>query len=236
MLVRLDDLDSCDVILDARHITSYGQGHLPGARHIGLEQLIQTDRYGSHMVAPPDVVTSVFGDLGIDHTKKVVVYGDVPDPSAARVAWTLAYYGHRQVYVLAESMYGLDLTTQTYSIQPVRFEPHIQDDMRSTHKDMDKSHHIRDARSFPEYMAGHIPGAILTPYQSGISPDGSSYLDAAELRRIYGEPTDTPVICYCMHGHRAASLLVQLYHAGYERVSLYDGSFVQWHGMGLPLE
>jgi thiosulfate/3-mercaptopyruvate sulfurtransferase len=37
---------------------------------------------------------------------------------------------------------------------------------------------------------------------------------------------DSEIVCYCMHGHRASSLFVQLFIAGYDKVKLYDGSFV----------
>jgi len=42
----------------------------------------------------------VFGSFGIDDAKKVVVYGEQDDPAAARVAWSLMYYGHLNTAML----------------------------------------------------------------------------------------------------------------------------------------
>ena len=38
--------------------------------------------------------------FGIDDSKTIVVYGEYPNPSAARVVWTLMYYGHPNVKFL----------------------------------------------------------------------------------------------------------------------------------------
>ena len=42
----------------------------------------------------------IFTDMGINDTKLVIVYGDYPDPSLARIVWTLIYFGHKNVKIL----------------------------------------------------------------------------------------------------------------------------------------
>jgi thiosulfate/3-mercaptopyruvate sulfurtransferase len=39
-----------------------------------------------------------------------------------------------------------------------------------------------------------------------------------------------------MHGHRASSLFYQAKLAGFDKVRLYDGSFIDWYFKKLPLE
>jgi thiosulfate/3-mercaptopyruvate sulfurtransferase len=47
---------------------------------------------------------------------------------------------------------------------------------------------------------------------------------------------DKEIVCYCLHGHRASNLFLQLKIAGFEKVKLYDGSFAEWNGKGFALE
>jgi 3-mercaptopyruvate sulfurtransferase SseA len=42
----------------------------------------------------------VFGGLGIDNSKKVIVYGEPDDPSSARIARSIIYHGHTDVRML----------------------------------------------------------------------------------------------------------------------------------------
>lgn len=231
------------VVLDARPRVSYLYGHIPGSLSATIESVVEQDRYGAHLVIPPRQAAKTFGGMGIDETKKVVVYGDMMDPSAARVAWTLLYYGHSEVSVLNApigALQGVSPSRKREEARQAQFVPKANPSVRAEPDVLSGQHDfvVADARTPQEYMAGHLPGAVLIPYTDGISDGGASFRNAEGLRGIFGglAPEDREIVCYCMHGHRAASLLVQMKHAGYERVRLYDGSFVQWSGLGLPLE
>ena len=77
------------VILDTRPKTMFLYGHLPQAQSLTIEQVIKFDQFGSNLVNDEEKISSIFGSLGIDKTKTVIVVGDSMDPSAARIAWTL---------------------------------------------------------------------------------------------------------------------------------------------------
>lgn len=224
------------LLLDARDYTQYRAGHLPGALGVSLGDFICQDRYGAHLACPPESASRILRDMGITKNQKVTIYGDIIDPAAARIAWTLSYVGCDDISILGST--PTDMTDTTLqSIPPSQFTYSIRSELRATSDDLEGVTLV-DARTPMEYMAGHIPNAISMPYTMGITDDGHSMRTAIQLRSIFGriaKPDDT-IICYCAHGHRASSVWAQMIHAGYRDVRVYDGSFVQWTGMGLPVQ
>ena len=88
-------------------------------------------------------------------------------------------------------------------------------------------------------MMGHLPNSKLIPFTEGISFTGNLFQEKDLLGKLFSEnqiSKDSEIVCYCMHGHRASSLFFQLLIAGHDKVKLYDGSFIEWHGRGLRLE
>ena len=52
------------------------------------------------VVGQPEPIAELFGHQGIDENVHVVVYDEGVSTAAARVFWTLEYYGHPRVSVL----------------------------------------------------------------------------------------------------------------------------------------
>ena len=235
------------IILDTRPKTMFLNGHLPNSQSLTIEQVIKFDQYGSNLVDDEDKLSSLFGSLGIDDTKTVIVIGDSMDPSVARITWTLLYLGHKNTLILDSNISGLqgkgfEFTKKTFSPKPLSFSPNINLKIRIESKHLNENLNnfvILDARTPQEFMMGHLPNSILIPFTEGISFTGNLFQEKDFLENIFSKNNvskESEIVCYCMHGHRASSLLVQLFIAGYEKVKLYDGSFVEWHGRGLPLE
>lgn len=233
------------VILDTRPKVAYLYGHLPNALSLTIEHMIKLDQYGSNLAPDTEIATQIFSSLGIDKTKTVLIYGDPMDPSSARIAWTLLYFGHKETFLLDSNVQelsknGIELTRKLGQPKPSVFVPIINNDIRilSDHlKDNLEKYTILDARTFQEYVSGHIPGSILKPYSDGISYLGHLFNDTTSLQTLFSDISkDKQIVCYCMHGHRASSLFFQLKVAGFGNVKLYDGSFVEWWGKRLRLE
>jgi thiosulfate/3-mercaptopyruvate sulfurtransferase len=56
---------------------------------------------GANLVIESAAVEKVFGSLGIDDSKKVIVYGEQDDPSSARIARSIIiYHGYTDVKML----------------------------------------------------------------------------------------------------------------------------------------
>ena len=82
---------------------------------------------------------------------------------------------------------------------------------------------VVDVRFRSEFDAGHVHGAINTPF---FAPD------TAKLP----PDKDTELVIYCGHGQRAwiAQQLLALH--GYRNSSLLEGHIKGWRGAALPLE
>ena len=235
------------VILDTRPKTMYLYGHLPNSQNLTVEQIIKFDKFGSNLVPDSDYASSIFGSLGIDNTKTVLIVGDSIDPSATRIAWTLLYFGHEKTFLLDSNI--SELKPQGFEFtkipsKPIRriFTPKVNTKIRIESKYLHENlsrFAILDARTPQEYMMGHIPKSKLIPFTEGIGVNGKFFQEKDSLEKIFLDKKiskNSEIVCYCMHGHRASSLFFQLLEAGFENVKLYDGSFVEWHGRGLPLE
>lgn len=235
------------VIIDTRPRTAYMYGHIKNSISIQIDQLIRINEYGAHLAPNPDEASKFLGSLGIDDTKTVIVTGEQMDPSVARIAWTLFYLGHEDTKILDTSIatwqsLGLGLVRPQKKLTPTEFIPKIQNSLRikaDELKDIMDNVVILDARSPQEYFGGHIPKSILLPFTDGLGQNGFIFDSKESLESAFQQkqiPSDKELICYCTHGHRASSLFLQLQIAGYDKVRLYDGSFIDWNSKRLRLE
>jgi 3-mercaptopyruvate sulfurtransferase SseA len=88
---------------------------------------------------------------------------------------------------------------------------------------------LTDVREPEEIISsGRIPGAINIPITSAVQ---SFHIGADDFIDLYGfekpEPS-TPLIMYCKAGIRARSAAGLAQHAGFENVSEYPGSWLDW--------
>lgn len=241
---HIDDPDL--VILDTRPKVAYMYGHIQNSISLTVEQVIKLSQHGAHLVPDAESCSELFGSVGIDETKTVIVAGESMDPSVARVAWTLMYLGHDNTKILDVGIgtwqnLGLAMTRAPKKLPTAKFTPKPNSKIRIESEDLKDSLEkvtIIDARSPQEYFGGHLPGSILSPFTDGLGKNGFVFDDRESLENLYGGkiPKDKEIVCYCMHGHRASSIFYQLKIAGYENVKLYDGSFIDWYSKRLPLE
>lgn len=102
-----------------------------------------------------------------------------------------------------------------------------------------------DTRSIPEFNGdsydyqprkGHIPGAILFPYDDMFSgPEKLSYIGKNQFLSKIGAFSDKPTVSYCEVGVRAAlyAVLHEIYQG--EIVRVYDGSIMEWGAHNEPV-
>jgi len=234
-------------IVDMRPVDDYTQGHIPGAVQLDLAAVRTTTDGVRGQVAPPETVEAVLGKLGIDADTTVVIYDADTGIDAARLFWTLEYYGHQDVHLLdggwgAWQRAGREASTEPLAVAPKTFvaRPHpelIADaGWMLAHLD-DENLTIVDARSVEEYRGedvralrgGHIPGAILVDWRTTLNDDGS-FKDVGVLEALYrsaGLEPGQEAVTYCQTGHRAAHDYFTLRLLGYT-VRLYDGSWEEW--------
>jgi thiosulfate/3-mercaptopyruvate sulfurtransferase len=234
------------VILDSRGSVAYSYAHIPNSQPLGVEKVVKINQYGANLVIESDQAETLFGSLGIDESKTVVICGDYLDPSAARIFWTLLYFGHEKTKILDIGIRTwqkkeLPITRNIIKLIPTKFVPKINSSIRIEAEELHKKINnavIIDARSPQEFLAGRILNAVLFPFTEGVGESGSLFKEKDELLRIFTQQQiskDEELVCYCALGHRAANVFAQLKMAGYDNVKLYDGSFADWVGRRLPL-
>jgi thiosulfate/3-mercaptopyruvate sulfurtransferase len=240
-------------IIDSRGIMPFRFSHIKNAIPMSVENVISIDENGSHLVIAPHVAEQIFTDTGIDDTKLVIVYGDYPDPSLARIVWTLIYFGHKNVKILDIGFenwvhMGYPITTDHKSKNSAtesnkgfvaRINATERADAQLIYEEKDKPETIIiDARSPQEHFQARIPGSILHNYEEGFGDRGKMIKDVEILRQDFekiGITKDKQIICYCHSGIRAAHTYLQLKQAGFENVRLYDGSIIDWAKRKYPL-
>ncbi|MAX54190.1 MAG: sulfurtransferase [Alcanivoracaceae bacterium] len=76
---------------------------------------------------------------------------------------------------------------------------------------------IIDVRDEDEYLAGHIPGAILVP-----AKNVEHHMDMLEKYK------KEEIVLYCQSGRRASAAATTLENAGFKHVKLLEGDFPGW--------
>jgi len=205
-------------IVDARAAEAYQAGHIPGAIHIAREDTYDPDAEIRATVGPPEQIASLFGLKGIDEYTHVVVYDKGVATRAARVFWTLEYYGHPNVSILnggfdkwqAEAR---EVTTEVPEVAPVTFTVQRNASALTTRDrilgDLDATDAvILDVRTPEEFSGddaraergGHIPGAVhiewTENYTAGEAPILRSALELANMYEQAGVTKDKRVHAY----------------------------------------
>jgi thiosulfate/3-mercaptopyruvate sulfurtransferase len=232
------------------HQADYLTSHIPGAVFIDWVQEITDPADPRHaQIAPPERYAAAMSRAGIDARSLVVAYDDAAGMFAARLWWTLQYYGHERVAVLdggwkkwlAE---GRPVSAEQPVIQPATFIPRPN---QSIYRDGDQvmaalktTTALLDVRSPAEFNGessravrkGHIPGAQNQTRHNLYNPVDETILAPEELRLKFassGVTEATPeVIVYCNAGVSASYGLLALRVAGITSGAVYDGSWKDW--------
>jgi thiosulfate/3-mercaptopyruvate sulfurtransferase len=189
-------------IVDCDEYPAYQRMHLPGAIGLRVHHYLKGED-GVH-VMPPEQFESVMAAHGISNDTEVVAYDNSGGLYAARLWWTLDYYGHTRCRVLNGGFRkwwqeGRPLTQEQPHVEravfragPLRDTICRLDDVKAAIED--GSVVIWDVRSPDEYTgrerrqnkrAGHIPGAVNLEWLELTAPPARSglLLPADEIAR-----------------------------------------------------
>ncbi|HEY63232.1 MAG TPA: molybdopterin-synthase adenylyltransferase MoeB [Caldilineae bacterium] len=222
--------------------SGYPWGHIPGAVHLDARELFTMVDGIPGKLVPQTTGEAVLGRLGLSREDRVVVYDDSGGPLAAQIAWLLDYWGQAEVLLLdggwqAWLASGGEVSTDQPQITPRDYQAQPDESKIATiewieahlgHPDVI----LVDARTPQEYERGHLPDAILFPWEMCVSTGTvQRYLDERTLRHRFVEAGITPdkeIAVYCETGARSAHVYWALRLAGYLKVRNYEGSWAEW--------
>ena len=247
------------VILHIGPKEGYDTSHIPGARHMTLDDVAKPrDPKQLTLELPsPETLRAKLESFGISDNSRIVVYfGAKPVlQSSTRVIFTLDYLG------LSSSLLNGGLPGWTAAGKPVTTSvpaPAAPGKLTSRPtKDLvvdaefvksvgeHKDQRLIDARlpnfykgTDPTYeKSGHIPNAINLPFADLM--DDKLMLDPARIEKLFtaaGIGKKDTMVVYCHIGQQATAVIFASRLLGHP-VKLYDGSFEDWakNGRG-PVE
>jgi thiosulfate/3-mercaptopyruvate sulfurtransferase len=244
------------VLVDARPASLYSSAHVPGAVNAEWQSFCKMkglpgSRGWATLLAPKSIAARI-GALGIDGTRPVIVYGEPGSwGQEGFVALVLRMAGVPGVRVLdggwpAWRAAGLPVTREVPKPRPANFATKaFRDDLKATVEhirermgsakilDVRTLEEYKGARYFSEKRGGHIPGAVLVPFNQFVGRDGMLLPDG-DLKAMFekaGLMPDDEIIAYDTAGVRSAYATWVLLMLGYKNVRNYDASFHEWAGI-----
>lgn len=230
---------------------AYDAAHIPGAYFVDMNRDLSTPhipgKTGRHPLPAKSAWIRTVQGWGLRPDTQVVLYDDNGGASAARLWWMLQWIGHANVAVLnggwqAWTGAGMPVTTAV----PAPPAPSTFDyaalyspAFLLTAEQVDAgSQLLLDARDLARFrgevepidpVAGHIPGAVCSPFSANLDASGA-FRSVEEIRRKFAGANsfDRPVVCYCGSGITACHNILAMTHAGMPMPALYAGSWSEW--------
>lgn len=244
-------------------VFTYLRSHLPGAVYLNTETLRASRGGVPTQLLDGPAYAALFSRIGLPFDRPVVVYsaGETHNIDATFLAWLLAGFGHRRVYVLDGGFFKWQLEQRPVVPEyPLLVETALPSDPfrpeQASLEDVQRALRtgnaiLVDARPPEQYAGeagaqmrrGHIPGAISHYWRDDLTQEGFGFVwkRPAELQAGYeaqGITPDKDIITYCNSATEASHVHFTLrYLLGYPRVRVYVGSWTEWAGRReLPLE
>lgn len=229
----------------------YLDSHIPGAYYLNLDHDLSspiTRHGGRHPLPDIDRLSQKLETMGIIFGETLVVaYDDMQFAFAARFWWLLRYLGHENVALLDGGWKGWQ--QQGYPVSKTlpetcvgHFTPHPQPnwivDSQGVRASQDNpSVVLIDSRHGDRYrgefepidpVAGHIPGAINSPWKQ-VSDESGYLLPLTNQQALWQDYTQAEeIIVYCGSGVTACVNLFSLTLAGISGAKLYPGGWSDW--------
>jgi thiosulfate/3-mercaptopyruvate sulfurtransferase len=230
---------------------AYEQSHIPGAYFADMTRDLSAPhipgKTGRHpLPAKADWIAKLQG-WGLAPDIQVVLYDDNGGASAARMWWMLQWAGHKNAAVLNggwQSWIGSSHPV-TSDVPPQRQRSNVDYASQRSSAILFSADQIDaqnqlliDARDLPRFrgeaepvdpVAGHIPGAINSPFSGNLNAAGS-FRTTEELRKKFegANSFDRIPVCYCGSGITACHNILAMVAAGMPMPALYAGSWSDW--------
>lgn len=206
---------------------------------------------GRHPLPDSETFIQKMQQCGVNHNSLVIIYDDNRLAGAARLWWLLKLYGHSRIKILDGSISAWKAacfpTTQetpeeSYEIIEGNFSADINSELIVDHHWVraflgDNKTTLIDSRESPRYLgleepidpiAGHIPGAINSPWQ--LVTDEAGFVKPYDQQKLIWQhlPISESPVVYCGSGVTACVNLLSLSLSGIDNARLYSGSWSDW--------
>ncbi len=224
---------------------------ISGARRFDYDkQICKPNCSLPHMLPSAALFQEEVRKLGINSDSAIVVYDDVGIYASPRAWWMFRAMGHSNVAVLDGGLPAWlkaegAVSSQLAVVEQLgNFEANLNPDLFCDFQVVlsalnDSSCRVLDARSSgrfhgtapeprPGVRSGHMPNAKNLPFPEVLA-DGH-LKPVTQLRDIFENlvARDQKLITSCGSGLTACILTLAANLAGYERLSVYDGSWAEW--------
>ncbi len=246
------------VLCVGRSRDQYDAGHIPGARFVEFDELVEQHEKSLNALPPVAALQAVFESLGVGDDSRLVLYGEGGGLLAAKLYFALDYLGHgAQVALLdggLEKWNAESRPTSREAAHPARatFTPHVQADLlittakmqelsRSVANGASSEYVLLDARPPQEYAgvvrseaipaAGHIAGARSLYWKQLVQSETVPALrDPAELQRQFANAGAAPGKLVVTYCRTGVQSSFDYFVAKYlgYKAAMYDGSVYEW--------
>lgn len=246
------------VVCVGRSRSSYDAGHIPGARFLAMDKIVEQRSDSLNELPPVAALQAAFESIGVSDDSSVVLYGESGGLLAARAYFSLDYLGHGDRSALLDG--GLEKwiaegrPTDRYPVNPPRahlttnVQPEIlvaTSQMREITSGDANGYVLFDSRPPQEYdgevaseavpKAGHLPGAHSLYWKTLVQSEAvPALLDVEQLEGVMeraGADPQKTVITYCRTGIQSSFTYFVAKYLGY-RAGMYDGSVYEWVHQG----
>ena len=238
-------------LFDAREPEAYVEGHIPGAVSFHPSRLESTEILDCgeeipSQLRPVEEIAAYLRPAGVSNDVPVCVYDEGGGYLAARLWWALDVAGHARPRILDGGFYTWMLevgatSAQESGIPRGGFVPSPTAGRRLEFADVitaiGNPHVVLcNSLSYDAFLQETIPGSVSFPYAETYTDDNFPLLRSRhELAAAFATRGVThrhQLVCFCGIGYSAAHLYFAARYAGFPRVSLYDGSMVDWSARG----
>lgn len=230
-------------ILDARPISEWEKGHLPGALSFSWTDFTATVKGIKYRSFAPESYALALGRLGIDETTPIIVYGDADTSWGGEgwVCWMLSWIGHKgPIRLLAGGVQAwesenLRLSKKTSKKKPrKKYQIDVRPELNISAAKLSSDSNLKvliDTRSTFEWYLGHLPGAIHIPWGKFYQGDERRPLSSADYRELlksYGIDQDQQIVFYCTGGIRSAYAWLVHRLSGFNNGINFEGGKQEW--------
>ncbi len=246
------------VLVDVREPEQYEQAHIAGAVNLPVKSLSEERGGVRNLLRPVDQLVTALAARGITPDSTVIVYTKISDAAelnnAARLFWVLEYLSFPRVHLLDGGLAkwqseGLPVENgpgQAKAVPVEAVKVTIRPEIIAKRSDVldlvgGGTGVLVDARprgyftgeDKADFVArpGRIPTAVSRPSADLLQGEMFEFKSEEEIRevvKVADGDTSRKTIVYCNSGNNASLGYFGYRLAGYENVSMYDGSMAEW--------